>query len=231
MEDKMDEVTFIKNMNVYEKIQRVKRELSERELKKSGENKFSGFKYYELGDFMPSIIELCNKYGLFTQITFTNEEAILIIVDCTDKHAITLEDGTLDYRCVKYSSPMRDLELKGANAIQALGGVQTYLRRYLYMNAFDIVEADMFDSEEFEKKKRKKAEKGDLEILVENCKSVFKKADDKTKSEIGNAMKTLGYESFGALSKAQNKNDIISLATTLKIEIPQSLKEENKGDK
>ena len=44
-------------------------------------------------------------------------------------------------------------------------------------------------------------------------------------------MKALGYQSFAALSKGQNKNDIISLATTLEIEIPQKLKEETKGKK
>lgn len=213
-------------MNIYEKIQKVKQELAERELKKSGENKFSGFKYYELGDFMPSIIELCNKYQLFTQVTFTNEEGILLLVDADASNAIKLENGELDYRCIKYTSPMRDLELKGANAIQALGGVQTYLRRYLYMNAFDIVEADMFDSNEFEKKKKKKAEKGVLEVLVEECKLAFKNATDEVKSEIGSTMKTLGYTSFADLLKKQNKNDIISLANVLKVEIPKELQEE-----
>lgn len=218
-------------MNIYEKIQKVKQELAERELKKSGENKFSGFKYYELGDFMPSIIELCNKYQLFTQVTFTNEEGILLLVDADASNAIKLDNGELDYRCIKYTSPMRDLELKGANAIQALGGVQTYLRRYLYMNAFDIVEADMFDSNEFEKKKKKKAEKGVLEVLVEECKLAFKNATDEVKSEIGSTMKTLGYTSFADLLKKQNKNDIISLANVLKVEIPKELQEEPGEDK
>ena len=66
MEDKNNE----QNMNIYKKIQKVKKELSERELKKSGKNDYSGFSYYELGDFLPSIIELCDKYGLFTKINF-----------------------------------------------------------------------------------------------------------------------------------------------------------------
>ena len=35
-------------INIYKKIQKVKKELSERELKKSGKNTFSGFEYYEL---------------------------------------------------------------------------------------------------------------------------------------------------------------------------------------
>lgn len=242
MEDKIDEITMIKNMNIHKKIQKVKEELSERELKKSGRNDFSGFSYYELGDFLPSIIELCNKYGLFTKINFEKHYSIKNIstneINANTEYQLDGDVAILtiintdkpDEKEI-YSCDVKELNLKGANSIQNYGGVQTYLRRYLYMNAFDIVEADMFDSTEFEKKKRKKAEKGDLEILVESCKTAFKEANDKVKAEIGNTMKTLGYESFGALSKAQNKNDIVALATTLKIEIPQSLQEGNKGDK
>ena len=48
-------------MNIYEKIQLVKEEILESNLKKSGENKFAGFKYYELADFLPTIIKLCNN--------------------------------------------------------------------------------------------------------------------------------------------------------------------------
>ena len=236
MEDKIDEITMIKNMNIHKKIQKVKKELSERELKKSGRNDFSGFSYYELGDFLPSIIELCNKYGLFTKINFEKHYSIKNIstneINTNTEYQLDGDVAVLtiintdkpDEKEI-YSCDVKELNLKGANSIQNYGGVQTYLRRYLYMNAFDIVEADMFDSTEFEKKKRKKAEKGDLEILVESCKTAFKEANDKVKAEIGNTMKTLGYESFGALSKAQNKNDIVALATTLKIEIPQSLQE------
>ena len=122
------------NMSIYKKIQIVKQKLLEANLKKSGENRFAGFKYYELGDFTPQIINLCNEVGLFTKVTFDNEKATLIIIN-SDKPDQKEE----------YTSPMRDLELKGCNQIQALGGVETYSRRYLYMSAFDIIENDMFD--------------------------------------------------------------------------------------
>lgn len=227
--DKIDEITMLRNMNIYQKIQAVKKELSERELKKSGENKFSGFKYYELGDFLPSIIELCAKYGLFTQITFTEDKGILNIVDC---NAEVVQEGTpSEYRIVQYESPLKELELKGANAIQALGGAETYLRRYLYMNAFDIVEADMFDSAEFEKKKKAKTEKTALEKIINDCKEAFKKADDDIKKETGTLMKSLGYATFADITKAQNKQDILSLAELLKVEIPTELQEENNAQK
>lgn len=227
--DKIDEITMLRNMNIYQKIQAVKKELSERELKKSGENKFSGFKYYELGDFLPSIIELCAKYGLFTQITFTEDKGILNIVDC---NAEVVQEGTpSEYRIVQYESPLKELELKGANAIQALGGAETYLRRYLYMNAFDIVEADMFDSAEFEKKKKAKTEKTALEKIINDCKEAFKKSDDDIKKETGTLMKSLGYATFADITKAQNKQDILSLAKLLKVEIPAELQEENNTQK
>ena len=211
-------------MNIYEKIQKVKARLAERELKKSGENSYSGFKYYELGDFLPSIIELCNEYKLFTQVTFTSEKGILNVIDFENEY--NNENGVPEYRMVQYESPLRDLELKGANAVQALGGTETYLRRYLYMNAFDIVEADMFDSVEFEKKKKQKAEKTILDPVIDSCKKAFTKADSEKRAEVGNMMKQLGYTTFADVTKKQDKNDIIALANLLDIEVPEKLLEE-----
>lgn len=124
------------NMSIYKKIQIVKKKLLEANLRKTGENKYAGFKYYELADFTPTIINLCNDVGLFTKISFNNDEARLTIIN-SDKP---------DQR-EEYTSPMRTLELKGCNQIQALGGVETYSRRYLYMSAFDIIENDMFDAQ------------------------------------------------------------------------------------
>ena len=123
-------------MNIYEKIQLVKQGLLESNLKKSGENKFAGFKYYELADITPKLIELCNKHKLHTSISFTRDLAILTITNIEK-----IEEQ------VVYTSPMEELELKGCNKIQALGGTETYQRRYLYMTAFDIIENDMFDAQ------------------------------------------------------------------------------------
>lgn len=120
-------------MNIYEKMQRVKVDLQKKELKKTGENTFSKYKYYELGDFMPAINEICLKYKLFTSIDFSKEEAILTVIN------IEKTDEKLFY-----SSEMVKTTLKGCNEIQALGGVQTYQRRYLYMNAFEISENDYY---------------------------------------------------------------------------------------
>ena len=125
----------MEKLNVYQKIQIIKGELLKANLKKSGFNKFSNFSYYELADITPTIINLCNEVGVFTQVTFTKEYATLFIYNCEEPKD-----------CVMYQSPMEELELKGCNKIQALGGTETYQRRYLYMAAFDIIESDMFDA-------------------------------------------------------------------------------------
>lgn len=130
--------------NIYTKIQAVKKALLEANLKKSGQNKFANYNYYELADFLPSIVSLCEIAKLFTSISFTNELAVLTIVNAEKADEI-----------VTYTSPMRELELNGCNQIQALGGVETYSRRYLYMAAFDIVENDMFDGGEPKKEETK----------------------------------------------------------------------------
>ena len=46
---------------------------------------------------------------------------------------------------IEFTSPMRDLELKGANSMQSLGGCETYQTRYLYIQLLNIVENDSFD--------------------------------------------------------------------------------------
>ena len=135
------------NMSIYKKIQIVKEKILTANLKKTGDNKYAGFKYYELADFTPTIIKLCNEVGLFTKITFDNEIATLKIINSDKPEEIE-----------EYTSPMRDLELKGCNKIQALGGVETYSRRYLYMSAFDIIENDMFDAESGKEKTPEKKE-------------------------------------------------------------------------
>ena len=122
-------------MNIFEKMTKAKKIILESNLKKSGENKFAGFKYYELADITPKLIEVCNELKLHTQTSFDKDYATLTITNIEN-----IEEQLV------YESPMRELSLKGCNDIQALGGTETYQRRYLYMAAFDIIENDMFDA-------------------------------------------------------------------------------------
>lgn len=122
-------------MNIYEKLQKMRCELQDMKIKKSGENKFAGYKYYELGDFLPPINKLMLANKCAAIVSFDNEYARLRIVNCEKP------DET-----VEFTSPMASATLKGAHDIQNLGAVETYQRRYLYMAAFEVVESDFFDA-------------------------------------------------------------------------------------
>ncbi len=122
-------------MNIYEKLQKARVELQGRSLKKSGENKFAKYTYYELGDFLPTINQIFNEHKLFSQISFDNEMATLKVIDSEKP-----EDTII------FTSPMAKAQLKGCHEIQNLGAVETYQRRYLYMAALEIVEHDALDA-------------------------------------------------------------------------------------
>ena len=121
--------------NIYTKLMEVRVSFHKLELKKSGLNKFAGFKYYELGDFLVPATKLLQEANLCPMISFNNDLATM-----------TLINGDDPTEQITFTSPMRDLELKGTNAVQNLGGVQTYLTRYLYIQLLNIVEADVFDA-------------------------------------------------------------------------------------
>lgn len=107
----------------------------EKKVPKSGVNTYSKYDYWTLGDITPPILEIFTELNLFGQITFTEDMATLILYDLD-------ESGTE----LRYSIPLVLGELKASNATQNLGAAVTYLRRYLYLLAFDIVEQDELDA-------------------------------------------------------------------------------------
>lgn len=123
-------------MSVHKKLMQARIKLQGVELKKSGQNKFAGYSYFELGDFLPAIQTIFNEIGLCGVVSYNTEYAQLCITD--------VEDGTV----IVITSPMAEANLKGTHPIQNLGAVETYQRRYLWMTAMEIVEHDILDASE-----------------------------------------------------------------------------------
>lgn len=122
-------------MSVHKKLMQARLALQNTELKKSGKNKFAGYQYFELGDFLPAIQTICNDVGICGHITFYTDIAILSITD--------MDDAT---QFIEFKCPMSTAALKGCHEVQNMGAVLTYIRRYLWTNAFEIVEHDSIDS-------------------------------------------------------------------------------------
>ena len=122
-------------MNIFEKIQTIRVKLAEDGLKKGKKNEYAGYTYYELGDFLPRIMQLCKEQKIFPVVSFTAETATLTVYDCEKPDAK-----------VEITTPMSTAQLKACHPVQNLGAVQTYLRRYLYIAMFEIVESDKIEA-------------------------------------------------------------------------------------
>ncbi len=121
-------------MNIYGKLQQARIDLQSAELKKSGLNKFAGFQYFELADFLPTVNQIFHKHGLSSTVCFTSDSATLVLHDVENQESAT------------FTCPVVVPTMKGCNEIQALGAMMTYTRRYLYVNALEIVEHDAIDA-------------------------------------------------------------------------------------
>lgn len=121
-------------MSVHKKLNEARIALQGEKLNKSGHNKFAGYTYFELGDFLPTINKIFNNIGLCGVISFGEELATLTITDVDDNSNVLI------------TSPMKEANLKGCHAIQNLGAVETYTRRYLWVTALEIVEHDVLDA-------------------------------------------------------------------------------------
>jgi hypothetical protein len=126
-------------MTVYKKLQWARHELSKAKLKKTGHNAYGGWFYYELGDFIPTVHKLFDEVGLCGVVTF--EETATLTIHNSD-------DGSF----IEFATPIVYAEAAKGQPIQMLGSTHTYLRRYLWLMAMEIVESDTVDAEKQEPK-------------------------------------------------------------------------------
>lgn len=132
---------------VYAKLQKARIKLQAAPLKKSGYNKFADYKYFELSDFLPTINQIFDELGLCSVISFDKDLATLRIIDIDNGGSIAL------------TSTIAEANMKGNQPVQNLGATQTYIRRYLYMNALEVVENDLLDKVKGKKEEEEEEEK------------------------------------------------------------------------
>ena len=135
-----------KTLSIHARMALIKKELSNKKIPKSGHNKFAGFKYHELDDFIQLINELNEEHGVNDVINIDEQNG---------RCSITLynsENSEDNYTIV---TPFREAEMLGkggakstVDAVQRMGSTITYNRRYLYMTAYNIKESDGVDSVE-----------------------------------------------------------------------------------
>lgn len=158
-----------KKINIFSRLQRCRVELQSKNLKQTGKNTYSNYTYYELGDFLPSANEIAEKNGLCPIFAFNKEIATLTIfnVDNPEEKII-------------FSTPIDIPNLKGCSVIQNIGGAQTFARRYLYIMAFEVSEADTVNNgvdpnEELKKQKINNVKRIVINNLIETTNTDLEK--------------------------------------------------------
>lgn len=120
-------------LTIYDKLNDCRLAFKNANVKKSGKNAYAGYDYFELDDILNALIPILASNRVTTMVNFTPEGATLTFTDCETKESIV------------FTSPMSTASLKGCHEVQNLGAVESYIKRYLYQNAFEIAETDSLD--------------------------------------------------------------------------------------
>lgn len=146
------------------KLQTARVCLQQENLTKTGKNDFAHFDFFQLQDFLPSVNEIFARLGLYSEFSISPqvidyEETSINQSDNTivkTKKPIIREMALLEITDVQKPEEILTYSMEVApvmignntkqNIYQAAGGRNTYYKRYLYMNALEIVESDECDA-------------------------------------------------------------------------------------
>lgn len=180
-ENKVEEQTTKKTVqrNLNESIIKIRVDLQNSKLKKSGKNKFAGFDYFELADFLPRLNELMLEEGINDNFRITKDLATLTLIKGEEKQEYTMPfvifDTPLTFKKDKNGDYVKDkngnyVQVQSMQDIQYLGALNTYYKRYLYLNAFGITDGEVIDSMDNEDLKKESKEPNYRNELIKYCK-------------------------------------------------------------
>lgn len=187
-------------MNVYQKLAIARAELGNRPLKKSGVNKYAGYSYFELNDFIGEINKIFKELNLISVFNIKVgelgvETAFLDIVNADNPE-----------ETIRFEASTAEAGMKGATPIQMLGAKHTYMRRYLWLEAMEIAENDaqaIPTNDRETTTKKQMASQGQLKIISQQDPERVKKMldyyhvqeiKDLTMQQASDAIKTFSKE-------------------------------------
>lgn len=174
----------LSELTLRQKLARIRLEFTNSNIKKSGENKYAGFKYFELCDIVPKALELFAKYDVTFDFSMSD-----------DFVNGALYDNVKNYDPIVFKFPKKGIDDPKAmrmNAVQAMGSEITYYRRYMYNIVLDIVENDSIDCLDNTQKNnaQNKAKTSPNKAKANTTNNVPKLTQEQTNT-IKNAVKTL----------------------------------------
>ena len=126
------------NLNLYQKLNKVRQEVRKQRLTQSGKNNHAEFLYYELVDIIPVAEPLLVKNNLIFIVTFSEGNAYGKLIDTDDP-----------LQTIMFATPMAQIAEPAKfrmNEVQANGAAVTYHRRYLWQLLLDITTPEEIDA-------------------------------------------------------------------------------------
>ena len=159
----------MEKISLKSKINEIRYELS-KEMSKSGKNDYSHYDYFQLKDFMPKALELFNEKGVYTEFSITRDKYLMpgkktIARTFNEEGEPTNEIETYEEAwewkefahllvvnledeedTIELTKETANVNLQASQPIQNLGGKTTYMKRYMYMDLFEINENDKVET-------------------------------------------------------------------------------------
>lgn len=144
----------MENKNLNDSIISIRVKLQNSKLKKSGKNKFAGFDYFELADFLPKLNELMLEEQVNDRFYIKDDLATLELQKGEEINVYTMPfvlfSTPLTYKKDKSGNFLKNkdgeyIQMPSMQDIQYLGALNTYYKRYLYLNAFGITDGEVID--------------------------------------------------------------------------------------
>lgn len=186
-----------KEKKLNESIISIRVKLQNAKLKKSGKNKFAGFDYFELSDFLPKLNELMLEEGINDLFTIKEGLAKLILIKGEEKQKYEIPFE-------RFETPVNKSGQPSMQDIQYLGALNTYYKRYLYLNAFGITDGEVIDSMNNEELNGKK-KPNYRDELIKYCKE----------NNIDTKQVAIDYQMMG---RKLSDNDYLNVLESLKDE-------------
>ena len=186
-------------MSIYKRLNQARTQFHTLKLEKTGFNKFAGYKYFELGDFLIPALKTFDQCNLCAYISFGADVATMKIIDMTDNSSIEI------------TSPMSSAALKGCHEVQNLGAVQTYLRRYLWVAALEIVEHDALDATTGSEKRALQHQPTGEPLVDPKRMSVIADVADAVKQHMADDDTAGAYEEASGLSDEEERTALWKL--------------------
>lgn len=128
--------TKTKTPGLYEKLSLARLDFLKADVKKSGINSASEYDYFELADLTPVGDPILAKHRLLFVVTFPEGVPTGTLYDFDSEATLVFNSESVfgDLLSIKGNKIM--------TTVQSIGAKETFYRRYLYMQLFNIVEHD-----------------------------------------------------------------------------------------